>query len=376
MQIIPVSRPSIGEEELNAIRPIFDSGWLGMGSTVYEFEQCVSEFINAKHVVCTNSGTSALHLALSSLGIGPGDEVIVPAFTFVATIQAISATGAKPIFCDIRRNDLNIDPDDIVHRITDRTKAILPVHYRGIPCDLDQIHGIAREHNLMVIEDAAHAFGSSYNGKKIGSLSDMTCFSFDPIKAITCGEGGAVSFQNTDLLEKVQQKRILGIDKDTWSRYKNERSWFYDVVSQGYRYHMSNINAAIGCVQIKKINRFNEKKISVAAKYDAAFRSIKGITLLKNNDYKDVSLFAYVILVDKNRDRLMEYLLSNGVGCGVHYIPSHLFSYYHRDGLQLPVTDEIYNKILTLPLFADITDDEVNTVIETVIEGISVVNNG
>ena len=275
MQIIPVSRPSIGEDELNAIRPIFESGWLGMGSTVYDFEQLVSEFINTKHVVCTNSGTSALHLALSSLGIGPGDEVIVPAFTFVATIQAISATGAKPIFCDVRKNDLNIDPGDIVHRITEKTKAILPVHYRGIPCDLGLIHSIARDHDLLVIEDAAHAFGSSYNGKKIGSLSDMTCFSFDPIKAITCGEGGAVSFQNTDLLETVQRKRILGIDKDTWSRYKNERSWFYDVVTQGYRYHMSNINAAIGSVQIKKFTKFNEKKISVAKRYDAAFRNYR-----------------------------------------------------------------------------------------------------
>lgn len=255
MDLIPVSRPSLGEEELASVRTVFDSGWLGLGAQVLEFEQNLQKFLGAKHVVCTNTGTTALHLALDVLGIGKGDEVIVPSFTFVATIQAITATGATPVFCDIHADDLNMDAGDVRKKITRRTKVILPVHYRGIPCDMDAIHALVKERNITVVEDAAHAFGSSYKGKKIGSFRNIACFSFDPIKNITCGEGGAVVFQDDALLEKVQQKRILGIDKDTWSRYRNERSWFYDVVTQGYRYHMSNINAAIGLVQWENLKK-------------------------------------------------------------------------------------------------------------------------
>ncbi|WP_052300932.1 DegT/DnrJ/EryC1/StrS family aminotransferase [Methanoplanus limicola] len=364
----------MGDDELNAIKPVFESGWLGMGSLVYDFEEKLKDFISAKNVVCTNTGTTALHLALESIGISKGDEVLVPSFTFISTIQAISATGAKPVFCDVRREDLNIDPSEIKNKITEKTKVIMPVHYRGLPCDMNIINKIASENNLRVIEDAAHAFGSSYDGKKIGSFSDIACFSFDPIKNITCGEGGAVVFQDDNLLEIIQQKRILGIDKDTWSRYKNERSWFYDVVTQGYRYHMSNINAAIGLVQIEKFKKMNERKIFAAKRYDAAFSNIKGITILRNDNYNDIGLFTYVMLIDNNRDKLMEYLNSKGVGCGVHYIPSHLFSYYKSDNVDLPVTEEIYEKIITLPLFPDITGGNIQRVIDVVCEGMKILN--
>ena len=371
MDLIPVSRPSLGEEELASVRTVFDSGWLGLGAQVLEFEQNLQKFLGAKHVVCTNTGTTALHLALDVLGIGKGDEVIVPSFTFVATIQAITATGATPVFCDIHADDLNMDAGDVRKKITRRTKVILPVHYRGIPCDMDAIHALVKERNITVVEDAAHAFGSSYKGKKIGSFRNIACFSFDPIKNITCGEGGAVVFQDDALLEKVQQKRILGIDKDTWSRYRNERSWFYDVVTQGYRYHMSNINAAIGLVQLGKFEKMNRRKIEVAKQYDAAFENVENVTLLKNDGYREIGLFVYILRIKSRRNELMDFLGKQGVASGIHYIPSHVFSFYRKEGIHLPVTEQIYGEILTLPLFPDITDSQVNQVIDTVTAGMS-----
>lgn len=372
MDQIQVSRPSIGDEELAAVKKVFDTGWLGLGAQVFEFELALQKFLGAKNVVCTNTGTTALHLAIDVLGIGKGDEVIVPSFTFVATIQAITATGATPVFCDIHADDLNIDSSEIKRKITDKTKAILPVHYRGYPCDMDEIADIAQNKDLFVIEDAAHSFGSSYKGKKIGSFGDITCFSFDPIKNITCGEGGAVVFQDDKLLERIQQKRILGIDKDTWSRYRNERSWFYDVVTQGYRYHMSNISAAIGLIQLKKYDRMNQRKIEVAKRYDAAFSGIEGITLLRNDGYKDMGLFVYITkIIGGRRNEIMDYLGKKGVGSGIHYIPCHEFSFYKQEGVYLPVTEQIYNEIITLPLFPDITDAQVETVIDAVTSGMA-----
>jgi perosamine synthetase len=370
MDLIPVSRPHLGDEELAEVKNVFDSGWLGLGANVLAFENELAEFFHAKHVVCTNTGTTALHLALDALGIKRGDEVIAPSFTFVASAQAITSTGASPVFCDINPDDLNIDVRDAAKKITRKTKAIIPVHYRGFPCDMDEIKALAEDHDLLVIEDAAHAFGSSYKGKKIGSFNDVACFSFDPIKNITCGEGGAVVFQDSSLLERVQQKRILGIDKDTWSRYRNERSWFYDVVTHGYRYHMSNISAAIGLVQLKKFDAMNRRKIAVAKRYDEAFGKLPELQLLRTNNYSGIGLFVYIFRVLKGRNELMDHLTQHGVGSGIHYIPSHLFTYYHRKGLRLPVTEKIYGEILTLPLFPGISDEQVDRVIDAVQSGI------
>ena len=370
MDLIPVSRPWLGDTELAAVKEVFDSCWLGMGAQVFAFEQELARFLGAKNVICTNTGTTALHLALDALGIGKGDEVVVPSLTYVATIQAITATGARPVFCDIRDQDLNMDVDDAAGRITSRTRAILPVHYRGFPCDLAAIYDLACDRDLFVVEDAAHAFGSSYQGKKIGSFQSIACFSFDPIKNITCGEGGAIVFQDPELLPVLQQKRILGIDKDTWTRYRNERSWFYDVVTQGYRYHMPNINAAIGLEQLKKFAVMNQDKIRVARAYDAAFRDCAGITLLEDRGYEDIGLFAYILRVHAGRNELMDYLGKNGVGSGVHYIPSHLFTFHHQADLTLPVTERVYNEILSLPLFAGMSAPQVDRVTSSVREWI------
>ena len=365
--MIPVQRPSIGKEELAAVEKVFESGWLGMGSVVKEFEDAIASFLGVRHVVATNTGTTALHLALESIGLKPGDEVIVPSLTYVATVQAITATGATPVFCDVEEDTLNMDLSDVECKITDKTKAIVPVHYRGMPCDMDRLLKLADESDLRVVEDAAHAFGSHYKGKKIGSFGDLTCFSFDPVKNVTCGEGGAVTTQKTEFVDLLQRKRILGIDRDTWSRYHDKRSWFYDVTARGYRYHMSNINAAIGLVQLKKYDKMNARKIAITKIYDREFASLEKFELLRT-DYDGLSLFIYIIKVRENRERLMKFLEERGIATGIHYIPCHLFSFYKRKGVKLPVTEKVYKQILTIPLFPDMTDEQVKRVISAIKE--------
>ena len=364
---IPVQRPSIGREELAAVENVFESGWLGMGSVVKGFEDTVSSFLGVRHVIATNTGTTALHLALDSIGLSPSDEVIVPSLTYVATIQAITAAGAVPVFCDVEEGTLNMDLSDVEDKITDKTKAIVPVHYRGMPCNMDGLLKLAAKFGLRVVEDAAHAFGSHYKGKRIGSFGDLTCFSFDPVKNVTCGEGGAITTQKTEFVDLLQRKRILGIDKDTWSRYHDKRSWFYDVTTQGYRYHMSNINAAIGLVQLKKYDKLNAMKIAIAKIYDQEFAGLEKFELLRT-DYDGLSLFIYVMKVREDREKLMKFLEERGIGTGIHYIPCHLFSFYRRKGVKLPVTEKVYKQILTLPLFPDMTDKQVGRVISAIKE--------
>jgi dTDP-4-amino-4,6-dideoxygalactose transaminase len=364
--MLPVSRPSIGFEELEEIKKIFDTGWLGLGSTVYEFENKLKEYLGSKNVIAVNNGTNALHIALDAFGIGEGDEVIVPSLTYCACIQVITALKARPVFCEIDPGTLNLDIEDTRQRITKKTKAIVPVHYCGNACDMEALLNIGREHNIHIIEDAAHAFGSSYKGKKIGSFGDATCFSFDPIKNITCGEGGAVVLSDDNIAEMIRRKRILGIDKDTWKRYKNERSWFYEVTTQGYRYHMSNINAAIGLVQLKKLNMFVEKKRSIVKLYNEQLSSLEGIKLLEWN-LNETAPFTYIIrVIDGKRDKLMDYLKEKGVGSGIHYIANHTQPFFRKYASTLPVTEKTCNEILTLPLYYDMKDGDVDLVIESV----------
>jgi len=367
MEMIPVQRPSIGREELEAVEAVFKTGWLGMGSVTKQFEDALKAFLGARHVVATVNGTAALHLAFDAIGLKPGDEVIVPSFTFVASVQPITAMGAKPVFCEVEEDTLNIDVNDAANRITKRTKAIVPVHYRGMPCDMDGVLKLAKEHDLRVVEDAAHAIGSYYKGRRVGSFGELACFSFDPIKTVTCGEGGAITTQDDGLLDLLQRKRILGIDRDTWSRYQNKRSWFYDVTTQGYRYHMSNINAAIGLVQLKKFEAHNNRKIAIAKTYDQEFAGLERFQLLRT-DYNGLSLFMYVIKVREDRDRLMKHLEERGIGSGIHYIPSHLFTLYGKKKVHLPVTERLFGQILTLPLFPDMTDDQVARVVSAIKE--------
>lgn len=366
--MLPTSRPSLGNEELEEVRKIFNSGWLGLGSTVFEFENVIKEYLGAKNVIAVNTGTSALHIALDSFGIDAGDEVIVPSLTFCASIQAITALGAIPVFCEVYQHNLNIDMEDVRNSITPKTKAIMPVHYCGNACNMDTLLELGREHNILIIEDAAHAFGSSYKGTKIGSFGNATCFSFDPIKNITCGEGGAVACGDDDIAEEIRRKRILGIDKDTWHRYRNERSWFYEVTTQGYRYHMSNINAAIGLAQFKKLNNFIDKKRSIVKKYNESFANLGGVCILEWS-LDETAPFTYIIRVlDGRRDKMIDFLTQRGVGTGIHYIANHIQPYYAKYTRSLPISERVWKEIITLPLYYDMKDGDVELVIQSVKE--------
>lgn len=365
--MIPISRPSIGEEELSKVAEVFKTGWLGMGAVTFEFEEKIKTFLGSKNVVATNTGTSAIHLALDAHALKKGDEVIVPSITYAASIQAILATDASPVFCESKENDLSIDVQDVKSRITDKTKAIMPVHYCGQSCDMDELLDIADSNNIIIVEDAAHAFGSKYKQKYIGSFGHATCFSFDPIKMISCGEGGAVATQDEKLAELMKKKRILGIDKDTWHRYHNKRSWSYDVTTRGYRYHMSNFCAAIGLAQFEKLDSFISRRKEICKKYDKHFKQLIHVKPLEIN-YNQTAPFIYILKVkDQNRQNFIDYLKKRGIDTGIHYLPNHIHSYFDQFVRgNLPIAEKLGKEIVTIPLFVDMIEKEIQIVIDTV----------
>jgi len=367
--MIKVSQGCLGEEELAEVKEAFDYGYFGLAAKVLDFEEELKKYLGAQYVVATNTGTSALHLALDALGIREGDEVIVPSLTFVSSFQAISVTGATPVPCDVYSETLLMDIDDVKRRITDRTRAIMPVHYTGNPCNMDALMQISREYGIRIVEDAAHALGSYYQGRKIGSFGDVACFSFDSIKTITCGEGGAIICRDAELADMLRQKRLVGIDRKSHTASWKERSWFYKVKTQGFRYHMSNINAAIGLAQLKKIDSFISRRREICRRYDSAFKRIPAINCLPIN-YDEVAPHIYVIRVKNGRrDGLMDYLKNLGIETGINYIPNHLHPFYANKTVSLPETENAYQEILTLPLHCRLSDDDVNKVIQGVIEG-------
>jgi perosamine synthetase len=364
--VIPVQRPYLGQEELTAVAKVFDSRWLGMGAVTQEFEERLREFLGARHVLAVNTGTAALHLALTALDLRPGDEVIVPSLTFVSSVQAILAVGARPVFCEVSEDTLTIDVHDVGRRVTVKTRAVMPVHYGGLVCDMDALLPFAREQKLWVVEDAAHAFGSSYKGCQVGTLGDVTCFSFDPVKNISCGEGGAIVTNNEDLATRLLPVRNVGIKKDSWNRQSGTRHWFYEVVAPGYRYHLSNLNAAIGLEQLKRFTMFKARKQAIVRRYDQALTDISGLRLLSRNLDETFPFFYVVRVLGKRRDALIEYLQEKGIGAGVHYIPNHLQPLFADCRVPLPTTERLFEEITTLPLYFEMTDAEVEAVISAV----------
>lgn len=365
--MIKVARGCLGEEELAEVKEAFEYGYFGLAYKVLQFEEELKKFLGAEHVVAVNTGTSALHLALDALGIGKGDEVIVPSLTFVASFQVIAATGATPVPCDIYPDTLLIDIEDVRKKITPRTRAIMPVHYAGNPCEMDELLRIYQEYGIRIVEDAAHALGSEYKGKKIGGFGDVTCFSFDSIKNITCGEGGAIVCRDSDLAEILRQKRLLGIDRKSHAMEWKERSWFYEVKTHGFRYHMSNINAAIGLAQMKKLDSFIARRREICRIYDLAFKGQAGISSL-NIDYEQTAPHIYVIRVKKGRrDALKDYLKSLDIETGINYIPNHYHPLYKNNSISLPETESAFEEVLTLPLHCDLSDEDVEKVIQAVI---------
>lgn len=346
-----------------------DREYLGMGAEVEQFENALSEFFG-RPVVCVVNGTAALHLSLQACGIGPNDEVLVPSLTYIASFQAISATGAKPVACDIDPETFLLDLNDARKRITEKTRAIMPVHYTGGVGDLDSVYSFSEKHNLRVIEDAAHAFGTTYKGNRVGSFGHIACFSFDGIKNITSGEGGCVVTDNENVLQKVRDARLLGVEKDTDKRYLGKRSWDFETTTQGWRYHMSNIMAAIGIEQLKRFPDFAAKRQKLAKRYDQLLSSHPSIKLVPR-DYNTVVPHIYVIRIlgMKDRKHTQQALWEKGIQVGYHYQPNHWLSLYKDDKSQpLPVTDSVFPELMTLPLHPDLTSDDVDYVVDQILK--------
>jgi len=369
---VPVFRPYLGPEVRGAAAAALEAGWLGMGSSTREFEVGIEEFIGARgmrHAVTTNSCTEALHLAALIAGLGPGDEIICPSFTYVAGHQAVGMTGAEVVFCDVEEDTLGVDVESVRALITDKTRAIMAVHYAGLPPrDLAAVRALALERGLRVIEDAAHAFGSVVNGTKVGADGDLTCFSFGPVKILTSLEGGAVITGNVADVQVLHELRLIGVDSDTDARYRNARTWQYDVVRQGYRCHLGSVPAAIGLSQLDLIDEFIANRQGYCRYYDAAFRDVDGVRLFQT-DWSGVSPFIYVIRVADaaTRDALMAHLKEQGVASGIHFLGAHDFTHYagNRRG-DLSVTERVSDQVVTLPLHSYMDDATLDRVVSGV----------
>jgi len=365
---IRLSRSLVGEEEKAALVRVIDGGYLGMGEEVRLFEQELAAFLGTdRHVVCVATGTAALQLAVSSLGLGEGDEVLVPTITYVASFQAIRAAGAKPVACDVRPGDLYIDMEDAARRLTPRTKAVMPVHYASGSRGLDGVYDFAGKHGLRVIEDAAHSIGGRHGGAKVGAGGDVVCFSFDGIKNFTSGEGGALVTADAEVARLARDARLLGVEKDTEARFAAKRSWTFDVHHQGYRYHMSNLMAALGRAQLAKLEGFSARRRSLAARYRAGLEGINSVTVLGLN-WDEIVPHIFVIRVGgEQRDALADFLRGRGIETGFHYLPSHRLSLFAAPG-PFPVADAVAEEILTIPLHAALTDLEQDEVIAAIRE--------
>ena len=376
--MIPVQRPYLGQEELEAVGKVFDTRWLGMGSATKEFEDKLREFLGVKHVIAVNTGTSALHMALDALGLQPGDEVIVPSLTFVASVQAIVAVGARPVFCEVYNDTLNMDIQDALGRVTPRTKAIMPVHYGGLACEMDNLLSFAHERKIWIVEDAAHAFGSTCKGRKVGTLGDATCFSFDPIKNITCGEGGMLVSDDPGLLERLKRLKFHGLGVDAYDRDTQGRAPQAEVIEPGYKYNLTDFAAVLGLGQLARLEGFIARRAALAGLYRELLAGIDEITPLALPAWPQRHawhLFIVRLEVERaglSRDEFMARLKARNIGTGLHFKAVHLQKYY-RESLALtpgalPATEWNSERILSLPLFPAMTDAEVVEVVAAIKE--------
>ena len=361
--MIPYGRQSIDKKDIAAISAVLKSDWLTQGPKVLEFEKALAKYCGAKFAVVVSSGTAALHLAYLVAGIGKGDEVITTPNTFVATANMLLVVGAKPVFCDIRKDTFNIDEKKIEKLMTKKTKAVVPVHFAGQPCDMDAILKIAKKHKLLVIEDACHALSAEYKNKKIGSIGDMTVFSFHPVKPITTGEGGAILTNNKDFYKKLIHLRSHGVTKN--------KKGFNVMTTFGYNYRLTDIQAALGISQLKKLNQFAHKRYRLVKLYEKYLSDNNNIILPREIPKNRSAHHLYVIRTKNKRKKmpLYNFLKENGIGVNFHYPPIYSQLYYRQNGYQgvsLP-NAELYNETaITLPLFADISEKEVEYVSEKI----------
>lgn len=361
--VIRLSKSSVGDAEKAAVAVVLDRAFFGMGAEVAAFEGELEKYFG-RPAACVVNGTAALQLALQACGIGPGDEVLVQSLTYVASFQAITATGARPVPCDVKCSSLTLDWQDAQRRITSRTKAIMPVHYAGGTGDLDAIYTLAREQGLRVVEDAAHAFGSTLAGRRIGSFGDIACFSFDGIKNITSGEGGCVVTSDAEIMARVRDTRLLGVIGDSDKRKAGERTWAPMVEQQGWRYHMSDLMAAIGRVQLGRLPEFTDKRRRLVERYRRRLSKVRKLEIL-DYDLDAMAPFIFVIrlMPPTDRETVRDRLKDAGVQTGVHYYPNHQLAYFRSATPErLPCTETVASQVLTLPLHCELVEEDVDFV--------------
>jgi len=371
---IPITKPALGEDEARAPFDSIKSGWVTQGPRVAEFEKAVAAYVGARHGVATTSCTTGLHLALASIGVGPGDEVIVPSFTFIASANAILYTGATVVFCEIDPRTYNADPADIEKRITKRTKAIMPVDQIGLPCDIDAINEVAKRHGVDVVEDAAPAIGGAYKGRKVGSNAHQTVFSFHPRKVITTGEGGMITTDDDALADKARKLRAHAMSVSDLDRHKADRPIIEEYHELGFNYRMTDIQASIGLVQIRRLDELLRIRVEKANRYDRELGRIGGLAVPSVPPYATHTYQSYCLRLTKDarveRDELMARLLRRGIATRRGVMASHLEQVYRdRVGrVALPVTEDASRTTMLIPLFAAMTDDEQTYVIESLRE--------
>ena len=369
-------RQNVTEDDVKAVSEVLVSDYITCGPTVKELEKNLADYCQAKYAVAVSNGTAALHCACIAAGLGPGDEVITTPLTFAASANCALYVGATPVFADINPKTYNIDPESIRAHITDKTKAVVAVDFTGQCVENEKIRAICDEYNLIFIEDAAHAIGSAYNGKKVGSLADMTCFSFHPVKTITCGEGGAITINNEELYHKLVLAHTHGITKEDefMEEAPHEGPWYYEQISLGYNYRLTDFQAAMLISQLKKLDSFKERRQAIVKKYNEAFKDIPEIIVQEEIPESDTCRHLYIIRLDLDklkctRREFFDAMSAENVHCQVHYIPVYYFPYYKRLGYKeglCPNAEEVYKGILSIPLYPTLTDKDTDDVIEAV----------
>lgn len=369
--MIPYGRQTITEEDIQAVVDTLKSDFITTGPKVDEFEQKVAEFASAKFAVAVANGTAALHCAMDAIGIGAGDEVIVPTMTFAASANCVLYCGGKVVFADVIADSLLIDPADVESKITEKTKAVIAVDYAGQPCDYDALKPICERYELVLVTDACHSIGSEYKGKKTGSLADLTCFSFHPVKHITTGEGGIILTDNEDYHQRMRCFRNHGITTDFRQR-EAKGGWFYEMIDLGCNYRITDFQCALGISQLTKLPNWIQRRQKIAAMYDQAFADYAEITPLQNSTGVSNAYHLYVVKIAEkiDRNKVFSELRNHGIGVNLHYIPVHLHPYYRNqqntcEGM-CPVAEQAFKQIISLPMFPALTDDEIKEVINKV----------
>lgn len=373
--MIPYGRHWVDDEDIKAVVDVLKLDWLTQGPKVGEFEKALANRCGVRYAVAFSSGTAALHAAYFSAGLKPGDELITSPITFVATSNAALFLGAKPIFVDVEPDTININPELIESKVTEKTKVIAPVDFAGHSAELDEIKEIARKNNLVVVEDACHALGALFKGQKVGSISDMTVFSFHPVKHITTGEGGAVLTNSEEYYERLLMFRHHGITKDLKKMAGNQGPWFYEMHYLGNNYRLTDFQSALGISQLKKLDGFLKRRREIVGQYNDAFKEIEEIIVPVERDYAKSAWHVYVIRLKlerlkETRKGVFELLRARGLGVQVHYIPVYYHPYYQKLGYQkgiCPLAESYYEEAITLPLYPKMSDDEVKRVIDSVI---------